>query len=982
MKLKKILSGVVAGIMVLSAAVTPAFAKVFPDTEEHWAKDAVDVLSGYGVINGDDQGNFRPNDSITRAETATILDNLIGYVTQSNKVFSDVAVDDWFAYSISRLYAAGVMTGYEDGTILPKNNITRQETAVLISRALGFKTEDADTTVLDQFADRDTIGSWAEDAVAFMAERGYIQGSDGNFRATDSITRAETATILNNIVGIYTDGSQTAYSGEFGDKVAIVKNAADFDNITLGGAVISPKASGKIFFGSGAVINGCLYNISSSATVDASRANAMYSENVTIKADSTDSKPSTNTGSTNDRYTGSVSTGGGRGGSSGGSSSSTSSKSFKITFKANGGEFEGGDESVRVTYKDGQKYRTKLPDDPERKGYEFAGWYTTSDGADKLSNSKKVDTSDYVTSTKTLYAGWEGGEGVLSEGLDFAEGSDICGYGKDADELMDDDMEMDIDEDDDELYLVSGTLKYVKEYVDFPGDADEGNFLALSYTLPEDLEYPEKVQIVSRFGGSNTKEIYDDFDEDNLTYTRVFYVTEDDLETLITFNVDFDEEYNEDYDNVSISVNIEDLELDEDKTVTKNVSTEVGFVNALENEDVTDIVITDSFELADSKTYQSEGVEKKIVVKEPLTVAPEATVVLKNLNFKTAYNSSADSLINTAGATAVTLSGVKVEGAFTDVVVIEDDAVVTVENCEFKNTALVGKAINVFGAGEEISITGNTFENYTVAVKSNGIETVSKNKFIENTIDIKAEPAEGMEDIIPSYAYNYFDDEAVIDYVGNFIFEPYYKDETLETLSDNTYDAFVFATSSLAEETETYTLSELEFLALQAEEELTVQVLPRDVRNETVAITGGTPVEETTDTVTVTVPGTSLSVKVGEGEEKAVLIGHTSTEIKVYSSVTEGEFESEITAEELIFSVDSTTLADSEYVYIKITATDETQKITTLKNEELSYTADENGVFEIPVTDITGDTNVELSVESVVSTTGETVEYKVVFINE
>ena len=338
---KKLLSGVIAAAM-LGTVVIPAMAKEFPDTVDHWGKDAVSVWSDRGVVKGDDQGNFRPDDSVTRAETATILDNLIGYQKQSNKVFSDVAKEDWYAGAISRLYEAQVMTGYEDGTVRPSAAISRQEASVMIARAFGLETDSANVSSLDVFGDRDQVGDWAQNAVALMADRGYIQGSDGLFRPTDPITRAEIVTILNNMVAIYADGTQSVYTGgDYSNKIAVIKADVTFNGVSMAGAVISPAVTGRVNFNSGTVISGQLLDLTTDATIGTSGA-TIGSQSSPNKSDDSSSDNSYNGGSSIINGGGSWG-GGSSGGSSGGGSSSTS---YTVTFNPNGGAFGGSTQSL------------------------------------------------------------------------------------------------------------------------------------------------------------------------------------------------------------------------------------------------------------------------------------------------------------------------------------------------------------------------------------------------------------------------------------------------------------------------------------------------------------------------------------------------------------------------------------------------------------------------------------------------------------
>ncbi|MEG0876967.1 MAG: S-layer homology domain-containing protein, partial [Oscillospiraceae bacterium] len=88
MKTKRSLALLLAIVMTLSLLAVPAFASEnktgvsplatkFSDTAGHWAEKAIDRWSGYGVVKGDETGEFRPNADLTRGEMATVITNLL-----------------------------------------------------------------------------------------------------------------------------------------------------------------------------------------------------------------------------------------------------------------------------------------------------------------------------------------------------------------------------------------------------------------------------------------------------------------------------------------------------------------------------------------------------------------------------------------------------------------------------------------------------------------------------------------------------------------------------------------------------------------------------------------------------------------------------------------------------------------------------------------------------------------------------------------
>ena len=157
-------------------------------------------------ISGYPDGTVKPQNNITRAETAAIFYRLLddnvrkASQTSANK-FSDVGPNDWFNTEVSTLSRLGIIKGYSDGTFLPDKPITRAEFAAIITR---FAEDDA--RIIRTFSDID--GHWAKDSILDAAGRGWINGySDGSFKPDKRITRAEAITIVNRVMGrVPTDG--------------------------------------------------------------------------------------------------------------------------------------------------------------------------------------------------------------------------------------------------------------------------------------------------------------------------------------------------------------------------------------------------------------------------------------------------------------------------------------------------------------------------------------------------------------------------------------------------------------------------------------------------------------------------------------------------------------------------------------------------------------------------------------------------------
>jgi hypothetical protein len=136
--MKKVLSLVLVIAMVLSS-MSFAFAGTFEDVTGDY-EDAVNALSALGVINGYEDGTFRPEKTITRAELAKILVEALGYgelVAGANSNFSDTQ-NHWANGYVAIAAGTGLVVGYPDGTFLPDKAVTYDEALTMVVRALGY----------------------------------------------------------------------------------------------------------------------------------------------------------------------------------------------------------------------------------------------------------------------------------------------------------------------------------------------------------------------------------------------------------------------------------------------------------------------------------------------------------------------------------------------------------------------------------------------------------------------------------------------------------------------------------------------------------------------------------------------------------------------------------------------------------------------------------------------------------------------------
>ena len=144
--MKKLLAMVLALVMTLSLAVSASAVKADEKINEDYA-EAVAVLNGMGVFKGYEDGSFKPENNITRAEVATIIYRIYtGDVAKNDKSglyasynkFTDMAGAGWAAGYIGYCSNAELVKGYPNGTFQPSGNITGYEVLAMILRAVGY----------------------------------------------------------------------------------------------------------------------------------------------------------------------------------------------------------------------------------------------------------------------------------------------------------------------------------------------------------------------------------------------------------------------------------------------------------------------------------------------------------------------------------------------------------------------------------------------------------------------------------------------------------------------------------------------------------------------------------------------------------------------------------------------------------------------------------------------------------------------------
>lgn len=197
--LKKKLVLALAIVMMVSSFGATFAATSFSDLNKaEWAKETILKWSGFGLVSGYSDGTFRPSNNITRAEFTVMAFKAFDLESNSRLMFRDVKTTDWFYQQVSKMAKLGYINGYEDGTFRPNAPITRAEAAAIIANIMNV-TPDAEGA--STFVDMNEIPVWARGFVGAVAKAGFVSGyTDSTFRASNNISRAESVAMLNNTV--------------------------------------------------------------------------------------------------------------------------------------------------------------------------------------------------------------------------------------------------------------------------------------------------------------------------------------------------------------------------------------------------------------------------------------------------------------------------------------------------------------------------------------------------------------------------------------------------------------------------------------------------------------------------------------------------------------------------------------------------------------------------------------------------------------
>ena len=194
----------------------------------NWGRHAIRWAYADGVTVGKTGGKFEPDQSITRAEAVTMLTKIkeidASKYSGDSKVFNDVN-GEWFTSYVNAAYENGFVVGKGKGVFAPNDTLTRAEAATMIVNACGYKAANESKISFTDISD-----AWYTNYIKAAYDNKIVSGkSEKTFDPNGNVTRAEFVMMLyNSVMGVNEKGSYCAVMfGTDNDSFKIVSNETE-----------------------------------------------------------------------------------------------------------------------------------------------------------------------------------------------------------------------------------------------------------------------------------------------------------------------------------------------------------------------------------------------------------------------------------------------------------------------------------------------------------------------------------------------------------------------------------------------------------------------------------------------------------------------------------------------------------------------------------------------------------------------------------
>lgn len=209
----------------------------------HWSTTAVEACRNYGVLKNLGNVRFEPDEPVSRAVFASMVNRAFGYNSIIEPEFNGSAyieTESWYSNDIKTAAALQYLIGYGNGSVGPDDKVTREQAAVILCKILRIKSSNEKTA---GFLDMESVSPWAAEYVLAMKEAGYMLGHNNFFNPKNSITFGETAQLLSNIFGTIID-KDTDAKGVVFKNVTIRKPCVTLKNAVITGDLYITEGAG------------------------------------------------------------------------------------------------------------------------------------------------------------------------------------------------------------------------------------------------------------------------------------------------------------------------------------------------------------------------------------------------------------------------------------------------------------------------------------------------------------------------------------------------------------------------------------------------------------------------------------------------------------------------------------------------------------------------------------------------------------------
>ena len=177
------------GMLATTASAGSVFPDVSDDADYAWAAE---LTQGMGIFTGDENGNFNPDQGITRAQCAAVVCRLLDAETDaqsmSTTVFTDVPTSHWANGYIAWAYEQGIISGYGNGKFGPSDTVTYEQAIKMLMAGIGYNDVAIDA------------GGYPNGYISVADNYGFLRGVEDTLG--DVITRSNIAVLVSNIIVI------------------------------------------------------------------------------------------------------------------------------------------------------------------------------------------------------------------------------------------------------------------------------------------------------------------------------------------------------------------------------------------------------------------------------------------------------------------------------------------------------------------------------------------------------------------------------------------------------------------------------------------------------------------------------------------------------------------------------------------------------------------------------------------------------------